>query len=83
MSDFPWELVLAMIGVLVTASAFLFEFVFVGRKRLGYRVQMDTIPTDVSAVHAGAWGRLDRADGTRLADPSFVLLRVENIGARG
>ena len=81
MSDFPWEIVLAVIGVLVTAGAFLWEFVLVGRKRLGYRVQMDTTPTDVSSLHAGAWRRLEREDDTPLVDPSFVLLRIENIGA--
>ncbi|MGH8964817.1 MAG: phosphate ABC transporter substrate-binding protein, partial [Actinomycetes bacterium] len=81
MSNFPWEIVLAVIGVVVTASAFLWEFVFVGRKRLGYRVQMDTTPTDVSSLHAGAWRRLEREDNTPLVDPSFVLLRIENIGA--
>ncbi|WP_147259183.1 PstS family phosphate ABC transporter substrate-binding protein [Pseudonocardia hierapolitana] len=80
MPDIPWEILLAMIGVLVTAGAFLWEFLFVGRKRLGYRVQMDTTPTDVSSLHAGAWRRLEREDSTPLADPSFVLLRIENIG---
>src|SRR5687768_16691852 len=81
MSVFPWEIVLAVIGVLVTASAFLWEFLVVGRKRLGYRVQMDTTPTDVSSLHAGAWRRLEREDQSSLVDPSFVLLRIENIGA--
>jgi phosphate transport system substrate-binding protein len=81
MLNFPWEIVLALIGVVVTACAFLWEFVFVGRKRLGYRVQMDTTPTDVSSLHAGAWRRLEREDNTPLVDPSFVLLRIENIGA--
>jgi phosphate transport system substrate-binding protein len=81
MSGFPWEIVLAGVGVLVTASAFLWEFVLVGRKRLGYRVQVDTTPTDVSSLHAGAWRRLERESNKRLVDPSFVLLRIENIGA--
>lgn len=83
MSNFPWEIVLAVIGVLVTAGAFLWEFLFIRRKRIGYRVQMDTTPADVSSLHAGAWRRLKREDNsdTQLADPSFVLLRIENIGA--
>lgn len=80
MSDFPWEIVLAVIGVLVTAGAFLWELL-VGRKRLGYRVQVDTTPSAVSSLHAGAWRRLERESNKRLADPSFVLLRIENIGA--
>jgi phosphate transport system substrate-binding protein len=42
---------------------------------------MDTTPTDVSSLHAGAWRRLEREDSTSLLDPSFVLLRIENIGA--
>lgn len=82
-----WEVVLAVLGVLVPIVAALYEFVFVGRKRLGYRVQMDTTATD--AVHArlagvqyaGALQQLQDGDGTRLVDPSFVLLRVENSGA--
>ncbi|MEV0697082.1 substrate-binding domain-containing protein [Saccharopolyspora sp. NPDC050389] len=80
MDGFPWELALAITGALVPIIAFLWEFAFVGRKRLGYRVQMDTTPTDVSSLYAGAWRRLERADGGRLVDPSFVLLRVENTG---
>jgi phosphate transport system substrate-binding protein len=81
MSDFPWENVLAAIGVLVPAAAFLWEFVVGGRKRLGYRVQMDTTPARVSDLHAGAWRRLERENNEALVDPSFVLLRIENIGA--
>ncbi|MEU5847076.1 substrate-binding domain-containing protein [Saccharopolyspora shandongensis] len=80
MDGFPWELALAIVGALVPIMAFLWEFAFVGRKRLGYRVQMDTTPTDVSALYAGAWRRLERDDGERLIDPSFVLLRIENTG---
>ncbi|MFP8904616.1 substrate-binding domain-containing protein [Streptomyces atacamensis] len=82
-----WEVVLAVLGVLVPIVAALYEFVFVGRKRLGYRVQMDTTATD--AVHAryagiqyaGALQQLQDGDGTRLVAPSFVLLRIENSGA--
>lgn len=72
--------VLAILGILVPVAAFLGEFGFVGQKRLGYRVQMDTTPTDVGAQYAGAWRRLDHEDGTPLSDPSFALLRIENIG---
>ncbi|MFC7343094.1 substrate-binding domain-containing protein [Saccharopolyspora griseoalba] len=81
MSGIPWELVLAIIGVLVPIAAFLWEFAVVGRKRLGYRVQMDTTPTDVSPAHAGAWRRLERESGERLVDPSFALLRIENVAS--
>jgi ABC-type phosphate transport system substrate-binding protein len=78
----PWQSVLAIAGILVPLFAFLWEFVLIGRKRLGYRVQMDTTATDeVTSRQAGAWQRLlARGNGARLNDPSFVLLRIENIG---
>jgi phosphate transport system substrate-binding protein len=80
--NFPWGVALAVFGVVVPAIAFLYEFVFVGRKRLGYRVQMDTTATDeVPSPYAGALQQLQRGNGTRLVDPSFVLLRIENNGA--
>ncbi|HEY3686336.1 MAG TPA: substrate-binding domain-containing protein [Streptosporangiaceae bacterium] len=43
---------------------------------------MDTTATDeVTSQQAGAWQRLlGRGNGGRLKDPSFVLLRIENIG---
>ncbi|MGW0890853.1 substrate-binding domain-containing protein [Saccharopolyspora sp. NPDC002578] len=85
MSDFPWEIALAALGVLVPIGLALYEFAVVGRKRLGYRVQMDTTATD--AVHSmyettGALQQLRRdGDGEPLVAPSFVLLRIENDGA--
>lgn len=83
MDDFPWQNVLAIAGILVPVFAFLWEFVLIGRKRLGYRVQMDTTATDeVTSSQAGAWQRLlARGNGARLSDPSFVLMRIENIGS--
>ncbi|GAA2447645.1 PstS family phosphate ABC transporter substrate-binding protein [Streptomyces macrosporus] len=82
MDVFRWEIILAVLGVVVPIAAALYEFVFVGRKRLGYRVQMDTTATDaVHSQYAGALQQLQDGDGTRLVDPSFVLLRVENNGA--
>lgn len=81
MSSFPWELVLALIAIVVPVFAFLWEFVLVGRKRLGYRVQMDTTARhEATSEHAGAWRRLERENGAPLDDPSFVLLRIENTG---
>jgi ABC-type phosphate transport system substrate-binding protein len=80
--SFPWEVALAVFGVVVPAIAFLYEFVLVGRKRLGYRVQMDTTATDeVYSQYAGALQQLQQGNGKRLVDPSFVLLRIENNGA--
>ncbi len=82
MDNFLWGVLLAALGVVVPAIAFLYEFVFVGRKRLGYRVQMDTTATDeVHSQYAGVLQQLQQEDGTRLVDPSFVLLRIENNGA--
>jgi ABC-type phosphate transport system substrate-binding protein len=72
---------LASLGVVVPGVAALYEFVLKGRKRLGYRVQMDTTATDVVATPAA--GALDQLqhDGRRLTDPTLVLLRIENSGA--
>ena len=82
MENFPWSLVLAILGLLVPTIAFLYEFVFVGRKRLGYRVQMDTTATDVvHSQYPGALEQLQQENGTPLVDPSLVLLRLENNGA--
>ncbi|MEV6492262.1 substrate-binding domain-containing protein [Actinoplanes sp. NPDC051633] len=71
---------LAMLGVVVPVIAALYEFVFKGLKRLGYRVQMDTTATDV--VHTNYAGALEQMqqDGRPLADPTLVLLRIENNG---
>ncbi|WP_409497409.1 PstS family phosphate ABC transporter substrate-binding protein [Amycolatopsis sp. cmx-11-12] len=82
MEGFPWDVLLAVVGIGVPAIAFLWEFVLVGRKRLGYRVQMDT-PTGSErgfAPTADALAQLQHENGERLVDPSFVLLRIENSG---
>lgn len=81
MSDISWEFVLAALGVAVPVVSTLWEFVFIRRKRLGYRVQLDTTASDGGRLYSGSWGRLDREDGTPLDDASFVLLRIENNGA--
>ncbi|CAM05719.1 hypothetical protein A8924_6901 [Saccharopolyspora erythraea NRRL 2338] len=83
MAGIPWEIVFAVLGVVVPIVAALYEFVVVGRKRLGYRVQMDTTATDaVSSNHSGALQELRLGEnGERLSAPSFVLLRIENTGA--
>jgi ABC-type phosphate transport system substrate-binding protein len=76
-----WDVALALLGVLVPVGAALYEFLLVGRKRLGYRVQMDTTATDeVHSRYAGALQQLRQSNGSRLVDPSFVLLRIENGG---
>ena len=71
---------LAVLGVAVPVLAAAYEFLVKGRKRLGYRVQMDTTATDV--VHTEYAGALDQLqkDGRALVDPTIVLLRIENNG---
>lgn len=82
MADFPWVTVLAIFGIAVPAFAFVWEFLVIGRKRLGYRIQMDTTAFDkVPSNTEGDWERLlKQANGERLSDPSFVLLRIYNRG---
>lgn len=82
MGNFPWQNVLAILGVLIPIVAFLWEFAVIGRKRLGYRVQMDTTTaSEVTSQHAVGWRELlGRANGEPLKDPSFVLVRIENNG---
>ncbi|MEV0293004.1 substrate-binding domain-containing protein [Nocardia sp. NPDC050710] len=81
MGGFPVDTVLALIGIAVPIAAFFWEFVFVGRRRLGYRVQMDTPVTgEVEAVFPGVLTRLREDRGTELRDLSIVLVRIENSG---
>ncbi|WP_203728271.1 substrate-binding domain-containing protein [Paractinoplanes durhamensis] len=67
--------------MVVPGIAALYEFVVKGRKRLGYRVQMDTTASNVvKTQHDGPFAQL--VVGTRkLEDPTIVLLRIENNGA--
>ncbi|MGW3119623.1 PstS family phosphate ABC transporter substrate-binding protein [Streptomyces sp. NPDC001107] len=70
----------ALISVGFPFAAFLWEFAVVGRKRLGYRVQMDTLAADATqSPYAGVLRDMQQ-DGHTLKDPSFVLLRIENAG---
>ncbi|MFK0120968.1 substrate-binding domain-containing protein [Streptomyces sp. NPDC090994] len=72
---------IAILSVAFPVGAFLWEFAVVGRKRLGYRVQMDTLAADVTGKpYADVLGDMQH-NGTELKDPSFVLLRVENAGS--
>ncbi|GAB2548670.1 substrate-binding domain-containing protein [Nocardia heshunensis] len=84
MNGFPLDIVLALIGIAVPILAFIWEFVLVGRKRLGYRVQMDTPVTgEIESVFPGVLPQL-RPDGggtaPDLQDLSLVLVRIENNG---
>ncbi|WP_320782454.1 substrate-binding domain-containing protein [Streptomyces sp. CRN 30] len=72
---------IAILSVAFPVGAFLWEFAVVGRKRLGYRVQMDTLAADVAGKpYADVLGDMQH-DGKELKDPSFVLLRIENAGS--
>lgn len=73
MDPFPWKFVFAAL-ILFLIAAFVYEFVPVGRRRLGFRVQLDTPATP------GVLQLLRHKDGQPLIDPSLVLLRIENRG---
>jgi ABC-type phosphate transport system substrate-binding protein len=78
-----WDLdtVIAILSIVVPLVAFGWEFGVVGRKRLGYRVQMDTLATDTAhSPYAGVLRELHDDHGSTLTNPSFVLLRIENAG---
>ncbi|MER7718691.1 substrate-binding domain-containing protein [Streptomyces flaveolus] len=82
MNGVTWESVIAVLGLAVPVTAALWEFFLAGRKRLGYRVQMDSTARDSASSSGPAAGILRRLqwDGTDLRDPSVVLLRIENVG---
>ncbi|WP_217140465.1 substrate-binding domain-containing protein [Streptomyces sp. AC627_RSS907] len=82
MNGVPWESVIAVLGLAVPVAAALWEFFLAGRKRLGYRVQMDTSARDSATSSGPEAGVLQRMqwDGAELRDPSVVLLRIENVG---
>ncbi|MFF5478949.1 substrate-binding domain-containing protein [Streptomyces sp. NPDC012935] len=72
---------IAILSLTFPVAAFLWEFAIVGRKRLGYRVQMDTLAADAAdKPYADVLGDMEH-DGHQLKDPSFVLLRIENAGS--
>ncbi|MFF0726113.1 substrate-binding domain-containing protein [Streptomyces sp. NPDC004134] len=72
---------IAILSLAFPVVAFLWEFAVIGRKRLGYRVQMDTLAADAAnKPYAGVLGDMQH-DGHQLKDPSFVLLRIENAGS--
>ncbi|WP_199536928.1 PstS family phosphate ABC transporter substrate-binding protein [Spongiactinospora gelatinilytica] len=74
--------IVAVLSLAIPAIAFAWEFVVVRRKRLGYRVQMDTLATDTAhAPGADVLARMHK-NGRELQEPSFVLLRIENAGRK-
>ncbi|WP_328397646.1 PstS family phosphate ABC transporter substrate-binding protein [Nocardia sp. NBC_00416] len=85
MGELLLNILLPLAGIAIPVAAFAWEFVFVGRKRLGWRVQMDTPVTgEAESGHAGALRQLRQtSDGSErnLQDLSVVLVRIENNGA--
>ncbi|MGR3935524.1 hypothetical protein [Streptomyces sp. BRA346] len=76
------ENLLALLGVVVTLGGLSYERLIPGRKRIGYRVQMDTLIDD-SAEDGQMHQRLRMLENTPdLAGASLVLLRIENDGFR-
>jgi hypothetical protein len=74
--------VVAIFSVGIPVLAFVWEFVVIRRKRLGYRVQLDTLATDTAhAPSADVLARMHDHEGP-LTEPSFVLVRIENAGWR-
>ncbi|MGW3351629.1 substrate-binding domain-containing protein [Nonomuraea rubra] len=75
-----FDSIVAVLSIAIPLMAFVWEFAVVRRKRLGYRVQMDTLATDTAhAPNADVLARMHE-NGRELVEPSFVLLRVENAG---
>ncbi|WP_433262253.1 substrate-binding domain-containing protein [Actinosynnema sp. CS-041913] len=82
MDGFPWDVFIGCVALAVALFAFMWEFVFIGRKSLGYRWQMDTTAGGlVTAGDAKVSLLTHRAsNGGTADDPSFALLRIENSG---
>ncbi|MFE1591797.1 substrate-binding domain-containing protein [Nocardia sp. NPDC058705] len=84
--DIPLELILSAIGLVVASAAFVREFVLVGRRRLGYRFQMDTPVTGETETTSlvGALNNLSTpevgGETLDLSKLSVVLIRIENSG---
>lgn len=76
MADLPWDFIITVVALGVSLFAFLWEFVFVGRKRLGHRVQMDTTVANLIAPEFSG----DLLPELVEKDRSYVLVRIENNG---
>ncbi|MFJ4904103.1 PstS family phosphate ABC transporter substrate-binding protein [Streptomyces sp. NPDC093249] len=74
----------ALLGVLVSAGAVWYERRVPHRRRIGYRVQLDTAIGDADGSLSGAGTAVRRGffdASPDLADATLVLLRIENDGA--
>ncbi|MGW5452982.1 substrate-binding domain-containing protein [Nocardia sp. NPDC003979] len=93
--NFPIEIVLSVLGVVVAVATFLRQFVFPGYKRIGFRVQMDTpvtgqiqFPPPSSPGEVDVTGALRNlqtgapgGDDLELHKLSLALVRIENVGS--
>ncbi|MEN2419175.1 substrate-binding domain-containing protein [Streptomyces rimosus] len=76
------ETLLAAAGLVVTAALWAVERFLPGRKRIGYRVQMDTaIGMNPRDAHSLVQLRLLRRD-QEITDATLALLRFENDGGK-
>jgi phosphate transport system substrate-binding protein len=75
-----FDSIVAILSVVVPLTAFVWEFAVVRRKRLGYRVQMDTVATDTAHAPSADVLRRMHENDRQLKEPSFVLVRIENAG---
>lgn len=76
------ETILAAAGLLVTGAVWAVERFLPGRKRIGYRVQMDTaIGMNPQAAHDIVQLRLSWNE-QEVTDATLALLRVENDGSK-
>ncbi|WKX70278.1 substrate-binding domain-containing protein [Streptomyces sp. XD-27] len=76
------ETILAAAGLVATGAVWAVERFLPGRKRIGYRVQMDTaIGMNPQAAHSIVQLRLLR-ENQEVADATLALLRVENDGSK-
>ncbi|MFF0492659.1 substrate-binding domain-containing protein [Nocardia sp. NPDC004068] len=82
MDNYLIQIGLPIIALAVSLIAFVWEFVVIRRKQLGYRVQMDTPVTgEIDSVYPGVLTQLHAAEGDPgLRDLSIVLVRIENNG---
>lgn len=76
------ENVLAIVGVLVAVGGLAYERLIPGRKRIGYRVQMDAPIDDKSEDHELRQRLRMLENAADLEGASLVLMRIENDGFR-
>jgi ABC-type phosphate transport system substrate-binding protein len=74
------QTILAVVTLIATTGGWLFDRYVVRRRRLSYRVHWNR-PVDVTPTAAHGMNLSIMHDGTMVDRPSFVVLRVENVGS--